>query len=122
MDDLGNMPESKRRKGTSKLPFKNMLSSIMKERKLTVKEVAGLAGVSPSVVQNWLSAQNPHDLNAVALLAEKLGIPFKRLLLGVDETVDTPTSLQQLYESQDFFDGLAHISIKRLVPRKGQRE
>lgn len=119
MDDLIKaMAKQIKRKGTDSLPFKDILASIMTERRLTVKQVAALASVNASVVQNWLSGQNPHNLQAVNQLAEKLGIPFKKLLLGQDEKLDSNTQLSQLYDEQDFFDGLARIKIQRLIPKK----
>lgn len=112
------MAKLSKRKGTDSLPFKDILSSTMTERKLTVKQVASLAGVTASVVQNWLSGQNPHNLQAVNLLAEKLGIPFKKLLLGENEKMDHNTQVTELYDEQEFFDGLARIKIQRLIPKK----
>jgi len=107
-----------RRRGTDSLPFKNILSGLMEERNLTLKEVSALAGVSISVVESWLSGSNPHDLLAIDRLSQKLGVPFKKLLLGVHEVVDAPTAIEQIYDSQDFFDGIARIRIERLVPKK----
>ena len=113
-----NMPNIKRRKGTSKLPFKDTLSALMRERRLTVKEVAALAGVSSSVVQNWLEGKNPHDLHAVSQLADKLGVPFKKLLLNEVERVDLPTTVGELFDEQDWFNGFVRLDVKRLVPKK----
>lgn len=114
-EDIGM---AKKRKGTGSLPFGGILTKIMEERHLTLKEVAALSGVSVSVVENWLSGSNPHDLKAIDRLSQKLGVPFKKLLLGVAETVDAPTALTDLFDEQDFFDGLARIKIQRLMPKK----
>lgn len=112
------MDMPKKKKGTGSLPFKNILREVMKARHLTLKEVADLAGVSISVVDSWLSGSVPHDLMAISNLASKLGIPFKKLLLGQSETVDAPTAVSDLFDEQDFFDGLARIKIQRLMPKK----
>lgn len=91
----------------------------MKERGLTLKQVAQLAGVSISVVQNWLEGKTPHDLQAVSKLAKGLGISFKSLLLGEAETNHQPATISELFDEQLWFDGYAKITINRLIPRKG---
>ncbi|NUM87856.1 MAG: helix-turn-helix transcriptional regulator [Bdellovibrionales bacterium] len=108
----------KKKKGTNELPFGKILRSIMSERGLTVRAVAEMAGVSSSVVQGWISKSVPHDLAAVSRLAQALGISFKGLLLGQQETVTHATTLEELFEEQDFFEGVCKINIKRLLPRK----
>ena len=108
----------KKKRGTGTLPFGGILSKIMEERRLTLKEVSALSGVSVSVVESWISGSNPHDLLAIDRLSQKLGIPFKKLLLGIPETIDAPTAITDLFDEQDFFDGLARIKIQRLMPKK----
>lgn len=89
----------------------------MQERHLTVRAVGEMAGVAPSVVQGWITNANPHDLQAVARLAQALGISFKALLLGEAESIGTAAAVSDLFMEQDLFDGLCKVSIKRLVPR-----
>lgn len=119
-DQIG-MSKLKKRKGTETIPFKNILGALMKERSLTIRQVAGLAGVNPSVVQNWLEGKNPHDLQAVSKLSLSLGVSFKSLLLGEPDEGSKQFSLSEQYEEQEFFDGLASITIKRLIPRKSKK-
>ena len=109
---------AKKNHGTETLPFGRVLRALMQERHLTLKQVADLAGVSTSVVQNWLENKNPHDLQAVAMLAQTLGISFKALLIGEPERIGAGSDLSDLFQEQDLFDGLCKVSIKRLVPRK----
>lgn len=111
-----NMP--KKKKGTNNLPFGKILKGIMADRHLTVRAVAEMAGVSGSVVQGWLSKSVPHDLEAVSKLAQALGMSFKGLLLGQQETMTKATTLEELFQEQDFFEGICKINIKRLIPRK----
>lgn len=112
------MQRRKKKKGSNTLPFKEILKALMSERKLTSRKIAELAGVNPTVVQNWLEGKNPHDLQAVSKLAQGLKVSFKSLLLGESEYVEGPTSVAELFEEQEWFDGLAKITIKRLIPRK----
>ena len=94
----------------------------MTERGLTVRAVAEMASVNPSVVQSWLNAAIPHDLQAVSKLAQALGMSFKSLLLGEAETINKPTTLAEIFQEQDFFEGVCKISIKRLLPRGGEEK
>lgn len=112
----------KRKSGTNKLPFGKILKGVMQERGLTVRAVAEMAGVSPSVVQGWVTKANPHDLQAVARLAQALGMSFKALLLGETESIGKAAAVSDLFLEQDLFDGLCKVSIKRLVPRVKEDE
>lgn len=102
------------------MPFGRILRGIMTERGLTVKAIAEMAGVRPSVVQGWLTGANPHDLQAVAKLAQALGMSFKALLLGETETIGKDAAVTDLFQEQDLFDGLCKVTIKRLVPRNSK--
>ena len=116
IDETIDMPRKKKRSEES-LPFGKILKALMDERNLTLRQVSELAGVSVSVVQGWLQGANPNDLQAVSGLAKKLGVSFKSLLLGEDETINKAGSIAELYEKQEVFEGLCEISIKRLIPR-----
>lgn len=107
----------KKRQGTDSLPFKKILKQIMEDRELTIKLIGEMSGVSTSVAQSWLEGSTPHDLHAVARLAKALNMSFKGLLLGEPEGSGQITAAE-LFEEQDFFDGICKISIKRLLPRK----
>jgi len=96
----------------------------MEERDLSIGAIAEMAGVSRSVVQSWTSNANPHDLQAVAKLAKALNMGFKELLLGENEDRDVDgLSLKDLFEEQEFFEGICRVRIERLVPkRKGSNK
>lgn len=94
----------------------------MKDRNLTVRAVGELSGVSPSVVQGWLNNVNPHNLFAVAQLAEALGMSFKGLLLGERESLDGGGgSLSEILEEKEFFEGICRVKLQLLVPREKRR-
>lgn len=111
---------NRKRKGTDKLPFAKILERVMNERGLSIGAIAEMAGVSRSVVQSWTSKANPHDLQAVAKLAKALDMGFKELLLGeTEEASFSEISAKDLFDEQDFFDGICRVKIQRLVPKKG---
>lgn len=91
----------------------------MEERGLSVRALAEMASVSPSVVQSWLSKANPHDLRAVARLAKALNLSFKELLLGENEQVSVrEATLVDVFEEHEFFEGVCRVTIRKLVPKK----
>lgn len=113
------MSMGKQKKGTNKLPFAKILKRLMEERQLTVRAIAEMAGVSSSVVQSWLNQAIPHDLQAVAKLAQALGLSFKGLLLGESETINHAITPAEFFDESDLFEGICKVSIKKLTPRKG---
>lgn len=104
--------------GTNKLPLSKILSSVMKERNLTLRNVASMADVSISVVQNWVSGANPHDLRSISRLAKALGMSFESLLLGTQDESIQIRSLSEMFDEAEVFDGYCRVSIKKLVARK----
>lgn len=92
----------------------------MKERGLSVGAIAEMAGVSRSVVQSWTAKANPHDLQAVAKLAKALNMGFKELLLGEAEALDVENlSDKDLFDEQEFFEGICRIKVQKLILKKG---
>lgn len=113
---------AQKRQGTDGLPFGKILKQVMADRGLTVRAVAEMAGVSGSVVQSWLNKANPHDLQAVARLAKALNMSFKELLLGERDSFQSEVTLEQLFEEQDWFEGICRIKLQRLVPKNGVKK
>lgn len=117
LDTNGSMKRA-RKTDSKKIPFGKILSAIMKERGLTLKQVAQMAGVSLSVASDWTAGNTPRDLQAVHKLAKSLGVEFSSLLLGESETVREVVSISELFEENEMFDGLVRINIKRVSLRK----
>ena len=61
---------TRKRSPTSK--FSTILTSLMKEKKITVREAANIAGVAKSTIDNWRSGAMPEDFLAVKKLAKAL--------------------------------------------------
>lgn len=109
-----NMKKTKKDVSKKILPFGKILTAIMKERKLSLKQVSQMCGVSTSVVSDWTAGNTPRDLHAVHKLSQALGIDFSRLLFGESDAVKEITSLAELFEENEIFDGLVRINIKRV--------
>lgn len=105
-----------RKKGKGSLKFGDRLRHMMNERGLTVREVAELADLNNSVIQSWISNAHPHNLAAVARLAKALQVGFKELLLGEPE--DIQQNSEFILEENPYFDGICHLSIKKVISRK----
>lgn len=100
------------------IPFGKILAAVMKERRLSLKQVAQMSGVSVSVVSDWTAGNVPRDLEAVFRLSTSLGIEFSSLLLGHIEEPKQVSSIAQLFEEDEIFDGLVRINIKKVQLRK----
>ncbi len=112
----------KKRQGTDNLPFAKNLKCIMDEKQLTVRAVAAMADVRPSVVMSWLSKANPHDLRAVGRLAKALSLNFKELLLGDTDEQDRVISINDICEEHEYFEGFCKIKVVQLIPKKGNNK
>ncbi len=110
---------AKQKREKDHLPFGKILKTIMTERGLTVRAIGEMAGVSPSVVQSWVTQSSPQDLQAVARLAKALNMSFKGLLLGQPEVAQGEINPAEIFEEQDLFEGICKVKIQRLMPRKG---
>lgn len=106
------------RRRTKSIPFSHKLRSIMTQRKLTVRDTAKLAGVSPSVIQSWMSDAVPHDLEAVSRLADALNLGFKELILGDNE--NNSRLVFNLAEN-DCFEARCTIYLSELTPKKKEK-
>ena len=105
-----------------KNPFSRILTSVMKEKGVTVRRAAKMAGIGTSTIDSWRSGALPQDYLAVKKLAKGLGISMSFLLTGEDESrpEEIPT-ISEVFESGEvMFDGYAKIIVHRLVPRKGE--
>lgn len=111
-----------RRKQT---PFASVLSALLKERGIGVREAARIAGCAPSTITGWTGGTIPDDFIAVKRLAKALGCSFSFLLTGEEDQRDktAPTSIAEVFDDGGLiFDGYAKIQIQRLVPRTQKRK
>lgn len=109
--------ESNQRKGGLRSPFAKNLKSLLEERKLSQRAAAELAGVRPSVINDWLAGGNPLNLDAVLKLCVALKADFQWLLTGTQsDTNRQDISMSELFESTDepALSGLFLIEAKRL--------
>ncbi len=95
------------------------LQKIMKEKKLSLRELSRHIEVAPSVISGWLKGNSPTDLILIKNLSEHLGVSFSWLLTGEYEKGTSLPSMSELFEEVQYFDGYARIRIDRLIIKKG---
>jgi len=94
------------------------LAEILKERKISQKEAASIAGVRPSVLSGWIAGMSPRDFDSLKVLSDHLQVSFTWLLTGAEEIKgQTPSVAEAFEDGGTLYDGYAKISIQRLVPR-----
>ena len=119
------MANKETRRGTVELPFRTKLQEIMATRGLTLSQIAGISGVSKTVVHDWTAGSTPHDIKAVGRLARALGISLRELLLDEPEnefqgaTVlsasdQTEFGQKSEFDEEELIQGVFKISVSRL--------
>lgn len=113
-----SVDSSQSRRSSAASIFSKQLKGIMKSRCLTHKQVAEMAGVPVSTVNEWTSGRTPRNLEKVATLALRLGVSFSWLLIDRQEEVPLPTLTDLLEEVPcERLTGIYRIEAMRLVPR-----
>lgn len=109
------------RKTKNTIPtFTKILTKLMDEKEISIREAAKIAGVGHSTISSWRSGASPDNFIAIMKLAKGLGVTFSYLLTGEDDTrPDNPPSVSEVFSEGDFlFDGFAKITIQRLIPKE----
>lgn len=110
-----------RRKRAGPTPFSKILRSLMSEKKMTLRQAAQIAGVSPSTIDDWRAGALPEDYSAVKRLAQEFGVTLSFILTGEDDSPrenQLPSVTEVFSDGGALFDGYAKITIQRLIPRK----
>lgn len=58
------------------------LKTLLRERDITVAQLARKAGVSPKTIYNWLERQRPRDIDAVKKVADHFNVTLDFLFYG----------------------------------------
>jgi len=87
-----------------------VLSQLLVNRRLTVKEVSIATGVPASTLVEWKTNRSPRNLEQVREVARLLGVSMHFLLFG-EEDRDEP--LQRILK-EDLFVGTFEITLRRV--------
>jgi transcriptional regulator with XRE-family HTH domain len=104
------------------LPMKDMtfgeiLESLMKKRKLTIRALAAQLDISPKTVQEWIGkgGRMPRNPDIIKRLAKSFDISVHYLLFGEEDEIG---SLKDIFESSEIHTGLYEITIKKVNKKK----
>ncbi len=93
------------------------LMGALREKKLSLRKAAAIAGVPASTADSWSAGRSPSDLKAVKRLCDHLAISFTWLLTGEDD-IRAEFELDHIFETPStIFDGYLKIKIERLMPK-----
>ena len=102
-------------------PFKDNLSSLLKERGISQRGAAEIMGVSVAVVNDWLQGAYPNDQSAVLKFCKAVKCDFQWLLTGEQsQGEDSRTNLSEIFDIQNepAFSGIFMVEAKRLKKRE----
>ncbi len=62
--------------------FRKILTNLMDEKGVSIREAARIADVAPSTIAGWRSGRNPDNFEAVLRLSKHFGVGLAFLLTG----------------------------------------
>ncbi len=102
------------------MTFARIMTKLMDERKVGVREFAERCGCAPSSITDYRNGVAPTDFKLVARIASGLGVTMSFLLTGKEDPHKAnavPTVTEVFDDGGQLYDGYARISIQRLIPR-----
>jgi transcriptional regulator with XRE-family HTH domain len=111
--------KSGRRKKKSSVFAKNF-SNLLKEKGVSVRRAAEIAGTSASVVSGWTAGAYPGNPADLLKITTELGADFQFILCGVPSSTIPTHRLNEIFDSEDRNDlsGIFLVTAKRLRVRK----
>lgn len=100
------------------LKIGTILSQIIKERRITLKEISRATGVPATTISEWTGNRTPKNPEQVLKVAKFLGVTLHFLLFGKE---DEQEPLQKILK-EDFFSGTFEINIKRVKINNSKKE
>jgi transcriptional regulator with XRE-family HTH domain len=100
------------------LKLKDVLSRIIHNRRLGVREISKATGVSPSSLHEWLAGRAPRNPLQIKAVANHLGVSLDELLF--DETAPIKSNLKDLLDQPEIH-GLFEVHIKRVQDSTGDK-
>lgn len=87
-----------------------ILKQLIKERRLTIKEISKGSGVPPTTIAEWANERTPKNPQQVRKVAQFLGVSIHYLLFGEE---DSQEPIQKILK-EDFFTGTFEITVKKV--------
>ena len=102
-------------------PFRKILAQLMREKNLSIRDAAQIAGVASSTIAGWRSGRTPDNFEAVQKLASHFGVGLAFMLTGSqDKFEDSARSAEHALweEGEPVVFEMARIQIQPLTVRK----
>lgn len=97
------------------LKLASMLAKLVKERRLSLREVARATSVSHTTLNEWCSGRKPRDPLQVRQVARFFKISMHALLFGVEDPHHFISSEKlHTHEPIHSLNGIFEVSIKKL--------
>ena len=109
-----------RKKRTQTAPVAKFIRRLLKEKNLTARAIAEIAGCSPSIINSWSSGTSWPCEAVVHLkqLCEYFGEPLSVALTGEPEKkIKNTNDIDAMFDRVEAFDGYAQIRFVKLVPK-----
>lgn len=108
----------KRKRTSTGNIFAANLKKVLKDRGLSARAGAEIAGVPSSTFNMWTSGSVPENHEAVYRFAKGVGVSFQWLLIGKEEPPPT-LNITDLYDliAEPEMSGLFQIELRRLKPK-----
>lgn len=97
------------------LPFKEILRELLKERGISQREFSRLIEVPSSTVDSWLAGSIPTDLFAIKRAAKLFGVSVSYLFYGINDEVQRPLGVEELFTSEKVVQGYYKVSVEKLT-------
>ena len=101
--------------------FGEVIKQLMKEKNLSVSQLAKAINCPAKTVQEWLGPHGrmPRDPKHLKTLAEHFNISVHHLLYGED---DPKSTINAIFDKTEVHSGTYELTIKRINIKGGQRE
>lgn len=99
---------------TMKVQIGSILKKLLKDRRMTLKEVSQVTSVPSSTLSEWLNNRSPKNPEQILKVAKYLDVSLHFLLFGEEDQQEPLTKIMK----EDFFSGTFEINIKRIHSKK----
>lgn len=99
-----------------KIKIDQVLNRLIKEKRLTLKELSKASGVPASTIHEWQNGRSPRDPVQAKKVADALDVSLNQLLFDEPDKNES-IQIQSIFK-EDVFSGIFEINIKRIKDKK----
>lgn len=98
----------------AKVKLKQTLEKLLKDRKISARELSRRCNIPQSTINNFLSGKGSHKPEQILTIAKFFGTSMEYLLFGEDSR---PPTLDDVL-TEGIFEGWLKVKIERAIPNK----